>query len=254
MRHASLGHALLAALLGLVSAGVQAAAPAKGMPPVPVPVADYDFLGWLGDARGNGPLLTQSGSGSAAYVIKSADGSTRQVLAVPAGSGLRLDSGPLLARNAYTIAMLVSLSSTGSYAKLVDTNNLGGDAGLYAVSNRINYYTAGNSPGANFPDDALRQLVATRAADGSYVLYVDGVQQFSFADPDNNQQSEITAKRVLHFLRDDNGTGNGEDSDAVVHRIRLFDRPLSAAEAAALEADRGILISVFRSGGFEGSP
>ncbi|MCK7592911.1 LamG domain-containing protein [Pseudomarimonas salicorniae] len=226
---------------------------AKGVAP-PTPVADYDFLGWLGDALGNGPVLERIGGPGTGYVEVTADGNTRLVLSVPEGAGLRLASGPLLPLDTYSIAMIVSLSSTNSYAKLLDTNALTVDSGLYARNNQLRYYTAGQATSTSFPDGVLRQVVVTRAANGTYTGYLDGFQQFSFDDSTAGQGTPISAQRLLHFLRDDDITGNSEESNAVIHRIRLFDSALSAAQVAALEANRGDLVSLFRRGNFESTP
>jgi hypothetical protein len=244
----------LLALLCAVVLPSHAADQAKGFN-VPTPVADYDFLGWLGDALGNGPDLAPIGEVASTYSVVTADGNTRLVLAVPEGAGLRLDSGPLLDLEAYSIAMIVSVASTSSYAKLIDTNALADDSGVYAQSNDLRYYTAGSANGSDsFPDATLRQVVVTRAQGGAYTGYLNGVQQFSFTDADNLELTRISAERILHFLRDDNMTGNSEESDAVVHRIRLFDRTLAGPEVLLLEPNRGQLISLFRVGGFESVP
>jgi hypothetical protein len=98
----------------------------------PLPVADYDFTGWLGDAAGNGATLTKVGAAALAYVPVTADGVDRLALAVPAGAGLRLALGPLLPQQEYSVAMIVSMSGTSSYAKLLDTNDLAEDVGAKA--------------------------------------------------------------------------------------------------------------------------
>ncbi|MCI1728292.1 MAG: LamG domain-containing protein [Chiayiivirga sp.] len=220
----------------------------------PLPVADYDFTGWLGDAAGNGATLTKVGAAALAYVPVTADGVDRLALAVPAGAGLRLALGPLLPQQEYSVAMIVSMSGTSSYAKLLDTNDLAEDVGLYALGNDLNYYTGGSASNDAFPADTLLQVVVTRAPDGTYVGYLDGVQQFTFVDTEaSGQFTAIAAARTLHFLRDDNDTGNSEEAAGVLHRVRLFDRVLTPAEVTALESNRRPE-SIFRGGGFEELP
>lgn len=218
------------------------------------PVSDYDLLGWFGDALGNGPALLPVGEGSHGFVTVNADGNTRQVLSLPRGNGLRLSVGPLLPLDAFSIAMIVQVENTSSYGKLIDSNNLDSDFGVYTHNTGLRYYTAGQAVSGSFPGEALRQVVLTRSAGGQVTGYLDGVLQFQFDDADNAQLSRISPARVLHFLRDDNQTGNIEESNAVLHRLRLFDVALDADEVLALEASRGELSSIFRSGGFETLP
>lgn len=223
-------------------------------PQAPEPVADYDFTGWLGDAAGNGAPLTKVGDAALAYVPVTADGVDRLALEVPAGAGLRLTLGPLLPQQEYSVAMIVNMSSTISYAKLLDTNDLASDRGLYVQGNNLRYYTDGSASTNAFPDNALRQLVVTRASDGTYIGYLDGLQQFTFVDVEGSGQlTAIAAARTLHFLRDDNSTGNSEEAAGVLHRVRLFDRALTPAEVTALEGNRRPE-SIFRGGGFEQLP
>lgn len=86
--------------------------------------------------------------------------------------------------------------------------------------------------------DTLLQVVVTRAPDGTYVGYLDGVQQFTFVDTEASGQFTAMAARTLHFLRDDNDTGNSEEAAVLLHRVRLFDRVLTPAEVTALESNR----------------
>ena len=228
--------ALLACLLSL--APLAAAAP-------PDPVADYNLSLGLTDTRGNGAPLVPIGTVATSNVNVQVFGTTRQALAVPRGAGLRLDGGALLPLDTYSIAMWVSLAATDSYAKLVDTNNLGADLGLYAQSTDLRYFTDGSTDGDAFTAGEFHHVVVTRAADGSYTGYLDGRQQFRFTDGDNAQQTRISAERILHFLRDDNTTTNGEASDAQLLRIRLYDRELSAGDVAVIDP------AYIFAGGFE---
>lgn len=220
----------------------------------PTPVADYDLLGWFGDALGNGPALVPVGNAEQTFTQVGVEGGSRTVLSVPAGTGLRLASGPLLPLDAYSVAIIVSVADTSPYGKLLDTNNLAVDNGLYTNSNGLRYYTPGLAVPGSFPDGALRQAVVTRTAEGQYTGYLDGVLQFTFDDADNASSTRIDPARVLHVLRDDNATGNVEERDAVLHRVRLFDVALSADEVLALESSRNQLLSIFREGGFEARP
>ena len=74
----------------------------------------------------------------------------------------------------------------------------------------------------------------TRKASGKVTAYVDGVRQFSFRDVDG--LAVIDASDVLRFFQDDTTTG-GEHSAGAVSRIRLYDRPLTASEVAALACE-----------------
>lgn len=201
----------------------------------PDPVADYDLNIGLSDLRGNGATLVKVGPGDISFGPVQVFGSNRQALAVPSGAGLRLDSAALLPLDSYSIALWVSLSSTLSYAKLVDTNNLASDLGLYAQGTDLRYFTAGSTDNEAFTADTFHHVVVTRASDGSYTGYLDGRQQFRFADASNDQLTAIAADRVLHFLRDDNTTSNGEESAAQLLRIRLYDSVLSPADVAAID-------------------
>lgn len=216
----------------------------------PQPVADYRFNGDFTDSVGEGPDLDfllpsdPKAPSEGTFIEEPLDGFRLPGWSYPAGTGFGLSTTDLIANDTYTVAILVAIDEPFGFVKLLDTRNLQLDEGLYARSEALRYYPAVSGQTEALPPGAVRQVVVTRAVDGSYVGYVDGVEQFVYADPSGG--TAISEEQTLTFLRDDDVTLS-ENSAGVVLRIRLFDSALDAAEVLEIEADR-IWLAVFDDG------
>lgn len=210
-------------------------------------VADYRFNGDFSDALGISPALTELDPGSGAWVTAQIDGLPVQHRLFLEGTGYELSTLGLVNNDEYTISMLLELDQTDSYAKFLDVSGRNSDTGLYAQSNTLRLYTGGSGLANAFPPDRYVQATLTRDATHTVVGYVDGIEQFSLFDDPMDPVALISVENLLTFLRDDDSTGNSENSAGHIARIRIFDTALDATEVAALEADR-VWLRVFGDG------
>lgn len=184
----------------------------------PVLIHEYEFNGDLTDEFG-GPDLVSAGGTVNAFDYS-----------FDPNQGLSLSNGLLNAGN-YSIELTFNFRDIDTWRKILDFKDLTSNNGFYnSPGNAVYFY-----PRAAGPADALRRdtnvhLVATRnATNDEFIVYTDGVQQFSFTDavfdaiftePDD----------IIQLFNDDRTTSQA--SAGVVHRIRIWDGVLSAADVA----------------------
>jgi hypothetical protein len=207
-------------------------------------VADYRFDGDFTSSIGGAPELVELAPFGGVFAHELV--LDRNAWLFPQGVGLSLDTTGLVSSAVYSIAMQVRVSETDPYMKLIDTSGLLLDPGFYVIGEDIGFYDEafGEIDGPLQPN-LYYTIVVTRDADGTYVGYIDGDERFRFQDTEG--QALIPADGLLHFLRDDETTANGETADGAIARLRLFDTALGPAEVAAL----GGGARIFRDG-FEG--
>src|SRR5664280_2487388 len=111
-----------------------------------------------------------------------------------------------------------------------DRKNPANNNGLYALNGTLYYYPAANAPSATIAPSNYVQVVLTRDASSNVVGYVNGVQQFSFADT-QNYATLAGSPEMLRFFKD-NG---GEDAPGTIARIRLYDKVMPPAQVATLD-------------------
>ncbi|MBB5207625.1 LamG-like jellyroll fold domain-containing protein [Chiayiivirga flava] len=201
------------------------------------PVADYRFDNTLDDSLGAAPALTALQPADGSFITDTVGPDNRTVRLFSPGGGFQVSSAGLIDNTGYSVAILLRLDSTGSYAKILDTRARNDDAGLYAQNNRLRLYPlfSGNAP--RLPPDEWHQVTVTRAANGDYVGYVDGFRQFSGND---GGVGEISAEALLSFVVDDAVTV-GERSGGAIARIRLYDYVLSPDVVAVLDDNQVVL-------------
>jgi hypothetical protein len=194
-------------------------------------VADYRFDGNFQSSIAGAPDLVELAPFGGVFAHERA--LDRNAWLFPQGVGLALDTSGLLSNAEYSIAMQVRVSETDPYLKLIDTSGLTLDTGFYVIGEDIGFYDEafGDIDGPLQPN-LYYLVVVTRAADGTCVGYIDGDERFRFQDTEG--QALIPADGLLHFLRDDEVTANGENSDGAIARLRLFDTALGPADVAAL--------------------
>ncbi len=185
------------------------------------PAHQYDFNNSFADAMG-GPSM-ESGGGvvlSTGYCFR-------------AGQGPNL-SHALASPGDYTIEMVVKLRETTRYRALINLDNVTGDRGLFVGDGSMNFFpinSAAQSPAVDVRENQWHRIVLTRDGATSLVsAYVDGTLRLSASDPKGKYIANANTAGIIHFCRD-----NGREVSAgELDQIRIHDRPLTAAEVAAI--------------------
>jgi hypothetical protein len=134
----------------------------------------------------------------------------------------------------YSIELLFQFATVTSWRKIIDFSDLEEDPGLYNYSTGLQLYPHSAGASGAIPSGKEVRLVLTRdMATDRVTGYVDGTQQFSVIDS-TRQAVFGTTINVVHFFKDDVVTLESEASSGIVRLIRLYDRPLTAAEVAAI--------------------
>jgi hypothetical protein len=210
---------------------VSIAAVFAALPVSAVEVADYQFYDNLSSSIPGAPDLVALGGGG--FVDTIVDATPVRGWAFPVGTGLDLDVTGLVGSDVYSVVMLFEVTEVYDYAKLLDTQDRVNDAGLYYEDYDLYLYPEDYGDTDLISAGTYYQVVVTRDAAGNYIGYVDGVQQLSFTD--TSSYAVISPANRLVFFRDDLSTGDSENTDGTVVRIRLFDNALTPAEVAALD-------------------
>lgn len=208
-----------------------------------VEVADYRFQDNFASSIGAAPAL-QPFEPVGTFVDVLVDGQSVRGWSYPVRAGLALETTGLISDVEYSIVMLLRVDDVGGYTKLVDFSGLTLDDGLYYLTDSLVFYPEVEPNTGGVFDDVFHQLVLTRAADGTMVGYVDGVQKFTLIDSD---AAGVVLDGQLAFLRDDAVT-SGEEGPGVVARLRIFNHVLTPAEVQRLQR---LATGLFRDG-FEG--
>jgi len=198
--------------------------------------ADYQFQSTLASSVPGAPALVDVGVDPNTYIVDSVDGVNRVVLHFVQDSGVALSPTTGVTNGStYTIVILAKLDSEQGFNRYVAFDPTA-DEGLYVTNDSITntgaltFFDLATGPGKPIVNDTYRQIALTRSAGGTLVGYVDGVQQFSVADPGG--AGVVSAAKTLRFFIDDNGEA-AEDGE--VARIRVYDTALSPSEIAELD-------------------
>lgn len=200
-----------------------------------LPKADYRFQNNLKTSVGAAPVLTRIGPSSNTFASASVDGSSRKILRFPKGNGLKLSpTTGIVSGGTHTIVALFELDQVDGFRRIIDFKNGTSDNGLYVQNGNLRLFPSPSGTGAPIAANRFVQVALTRDASGTVVGYVDGVQQFSFADTAGD--AVIDANNALRFFRDnESGGANTEHSAGSVARVRLYDAALTAVEVGALD-------------------
>ena len=197
---------------------------------VPAAAADYRVQGSLGSRIGAAPDLVEIGEGTIAFTDEGMIG--RAVLSFAGGSGLSLSpTTGVIEGTEYTIEVLFRFDRLDGYRKIIDFKDGSDDDGLYVLDGCLNFYPRRPRSSIPMEQDSYVQVVLTRDSSSRVVGYIDGIRQFAFRD--TAALAEI-ASETLRFFVDDSVTGGEEYSSGAVSQIRVYDRPLTANEVAAL--------------------
>ena len=197
---------------------------------VPGATADYLFQDSLGSAIGNPPDLVEIGEGSSVFTVDARTGVT--VLRFAGERGLALAPTTRAIRSSeYTIELLFRFDFVSKYRKIVDFKDGASDSGLYILDGCLSFLPKELGAVTSIAPDSWIQVVLTRTSAGRVVVYVNGIRQFDFDDP--NRLAKVGRSNRLRFFADDQTT-TGEYSSGAVSQIRFFDRSLSQSEVLAL--------------------
>jgi hypothetical protein len=217
--------------LGLVSIG--AAFAWMGSAQAATLTHDYDLKTGLADLKGGASLVAGGGSLSAAgYSFGANQGLTLSNSINPSSYSIFLD---------FTYTDPNITPSFGPYSKILDFKNLTTDSGFYYKSGALNFYDASKSGSAAdiatgitpIAANAPLKLALTRDASGQTTAYLNGVQQFSFADTNGDSIFFPPVSSIINFFNDD-ATTNVETSSGLIARISIYDGALSATDASTL--------------------
>jgi Concanavalin A-like lectin/glucanases superfamily len=197
--------------------------------PVPAATADYRFQGSFGSKVGAARDLVEIGEGTSAFTDEGMIG--RAVLSFARGSGLSLTPTSVIEGTDYTIEVLFRFDRVDDYRKIIDFREGSDDNGLYVLDGCLNFYPRRPRSSLAIEADSYVQVVLSRDSSARVVGYVDGIRQFAFRD--TAALAEI-ASESLRFFVDDSVTEGEESSSGAVSQIRLYDRPLTANQVAAL--------------------
>jgi hypothetical protein len=213
-----------------------------GASPTPDPscniAADYQFQNSLNSSVGSPPPLANLGNNT--FATAPVDGTPRTVLQFPELEGLSLSpTTGVVSNSVYTVAVLFKFNSNDGYRRILDFKNSSEEPGLYNQDGKLVFYRGNGmpsviGPSVKIPVDTFVQVVLTRDAAKNVTGYVNGEQQFTFADTGDLALIDVNNKLI--FFRDNNR--NGEASGGSVARIRLYNRVLTTGEVGQLEQGR----------------
>ncbi len=186
----------------------------------------YDLNGSYADASG-GPSLT-------------GDGGTLGATGYTFGPNQGLTVLNAVSSSVYHIDLTFQFTDVGGYRKLIDFSDKNSDNGLYIYNGNLNFYPTitGAAPVAV---NQLTNVVLDRDAAGTVTGFVNGVQQFSFADTSNLGVFNAPGN-VIHFFEDDNATGQREASGGFVDRITIDSPNVAPVPEASTAVSTGLLL------------
>jgi hypothetical protein len=199
---------------------------------------DYDLKTSLADLNGGASLVAGGGSLSAAgYSFGANQGLTLSNSINPSSYSIFLD---------FTYTNPNITPSFGPYSKILDFKNRTTDSGFYYKAGALNFYDATKSGSAAdiatgitpIAANAPLKLALTRDASGQTAAYLNGVQQFSFADTNGDSIFFPPVSSIINFFNDDAVT-SVETSSGLISRISIYDGALSAADASILTGGTG---------------
>lgn len=184
-----------------------------------LPIHEYHLNNDYLDDYG-GPALTPRGGG---FVTGGYQFGVNQGLSV---AGAMPDS-------VYTVDVVFSFDTLGSWRKILDFKDLGTDEGLYTYDDHLQFVVVAGTGFENgttvVTATTQLQVTLTRDAAGVVVGYVDRAAQFTFTDA--GAVATLGGPGALaHFVIDDAATGGGEASGGVVRRIRIYDVALTETQ------------------------
>jgi hypothetical protein len=182
-------------------------------------IHDYQFNGNLNDSRGGAALATKGGvldAGSYKF---------------GPNQGLVLSSNRMSA-DSYSIALNFNFSALSGWQKIVDFKDLQSTGtGLYAASDKLNFYMSTNNSSIGLTAKQNADLVLTRdRASNVFTAYLNGVEALSFTDLKRVAVFTGTYP-IANFFRDGFGHASGA---GVVNSIKVWNGALTKSEVSHL--------------------
>ncbi len=198
-------------------------------------VTDYQFSDSLSSVINSPPALTNLGNNTFENVT--IDDSLRRGLRFDRNDGLALFSTDgVVSNQAYSVVLLFTFNETSGARRILDFKNGTNESGLYISDGRLNFHLSpfnditGNN--VTITPNTFVQVVFTRNAAGNVNGYVNGVQQFAFADSAN---AALIEANTLRFFRTHVTSVSNSSSAGRIVRLRLYGVALSSNEVAALD-------------------
>ncbi len=213
------GLAVVAALIGASTASAA------------TPIGNYQLQGTRASS-GAGPTLLDVG-GSNSFQNDSVMGTSRQVLAFPLHSGVKMTPTGLGSTNpAYSVVTTFRFDAVDGYRRILDPSNGTVDHGFYVQDGKARYFGPGlTGPTVAFVNDVYATVAITSLPSPATTrFYVNGSLQI------DAPQTEPVVADTLRFFKDNDTPTTDEDSAGAVSCIRVYKGVLTSAEVAAIGA------------------
>jgi len=194
-------------------------------------IGDYQLQGTRASSGPGNPLVDVGGSNS--FISESVMGTSRDVLAFPLHSGVKLAPAGIGGSTApYSVVTTFKLAATSGYRRILDPSpGVYPADGIYELDGRIDIYPAGPavpSPQVLLFPDTYATFAMTSAPPTETKAYVNGNPAVQAAET-----IDVTADTLRFFKDEDTDT---EDSAGAVSCIRVFQGVLSDSEVKAIGA------------------
>ena len=213
------GIAIVAALIGASTASAA------------TPIGDYQLQGTHASS-GAGPALLDVG-GSNSFQNDSVMGTSRQVLAFPLHSGVKMTPTGLGSTNpAYSVVTTFRFDAVDGYRRILDPSNGTVDDGFYIQDGKARYFGPGlTGPDVVFANNVYATVAITSLpSPATTKFYVNGSLQI------DAPQTEPVVADTLRFFKDNDTPSTDEDSAGAVSCIRVYEGVLTSDEVAAIGA------------------
>lgn len=210
---------------------------AQALPPGAV--ATYEFQNNFNAMESGAPALTPvNPTGTSVFTTDMVLGQMRPVWQFNGDasnanqSGLSLNTSGLIPPQSYSVDMVFEFTQrANSWRRIIDVENRQSDSGFYVdPSNNLDIFPVSGSSAA-WTNNVFHHVVLTN--NGAMVaVYLDGISQFTSSTTLLNLDNPNNPGRLMNFFLDNVAAGGqGEWSAGEVALIRMWNRPLTPAEA-----------------------
>jgi Ca2+-binding RTX toxin-like protein len=195
-------------------------------------VGDYQLQGTRASS-GPGPALTDVG-GTNSFQNDNVIGASRQVLAFPIHSGVRMSPAGLGGSDpAYSVVTTFRFDAVDGYRRILDpSNGSTSDFGLYVLDGRASLFgnTEFLSSNIVFANNVYATVALTSTPPDTTKVYVNG------AEVVNATETVPVSADTLRLFKDNDSPTTDEDSAGAVSCIRVYSGALTDPEVAAIGA------------------
>lgn len=182
-------------------------------------IADFKFGGNFKNSVGKSPVKMVVDEGAPSFLIVDVDGTMKEALVFPTGTGLKVKRIPRSARKVFSVEVFFEFDTVTSYRRIMSFGpNDVLDEALYVSDGALELYDVRVGTDTLAANEWVKVLV-TRDAKRIVKVYLDGVQQFRYKDG----KGLYTLKRGIMVLFKDESS---EDSGGTVTFLRIHDRIL----------------------------